>query len=175
MIDNAVTSAMAAQSQRQSEIQPGRTYYDGKHVSVSASTVSPLPYSPSPEVLSPQPQYVYPAPPGHGHLQQQGQQRQMYNNAGPMGFAESGMEQQQYRYSAQGFGGSEIEGSPVQRYELAQFSSPPPQNVTPHAAVPHPGVYGNGEPEMDLGPGHGRPVYSDLPEVQRSDLPEVRR
>lgn len=172
MIDNAVTSAMAAQAQRQSDIQPGRTYYDGKHISTTTSTVSPHPYSPSPEVLSPQPQYVYPPPPGHAHLQQQGQ---MYNNAnaGPMGFPESGMEQQQYRYSAQGYGGSEIEGNPVQRYELAQFSSPPPQQ-----AVPHPGPYTQtGGQEMDVGQGHvqGRPVYSDLPEVQRSDLPEVRR
>lgn len=161
MIDTAVTSAMAAQQQQAQRDSQARTYYDGKHLSTTTSTVSPAPYSPtaSPPIHSPQPTYVYPPPPGHNP--------QPVYNQGPMGFQESGMENQnQYRYSAPGYGGSEIEGSPIQRYELSQVSSPPPGSASPHGSVPHPGGYTAYAPQR---------TYSDLPEVQRSDLPEVRR
>jgi hypothetical protein len=168
MIDNAVTSAMAAQRTQSPQQQQ---YYDGKHLSTTTTSIaSPHPYSPTPPLHSPQPTYVYPPPAGHGQ-----QQQPMYQNSGPMGFQESGMDpQNQYRYSAPAYGGSEIDGSPIQRHELQQFSSPPPAHVAPYGDVPHPGVYAEqGSHNRDRG--RDERGFSDLPEVRPSDLPELRR
>jgi hypothetical protein len=76
---------------------------------------------------------------------------------------------EQYRYSAPAYGGSEIDGNPVERHELQQFSSPAPVQVAPHSDVPHPGTYAE-QGRMGV-----QREYSDLPEVRASDLPEIRR
>jgi hypothetical protein len=94
----------------------------------------------------------------------------MYNHQGPMEFPESGVDPRaQYRYSVPAYGGSEIDGNAVQRYELQQFSSPPPPQAAPYSDVPHPGPY------TEQGRAGVQRGYSDLPEVRASDLPEVRR
>ncbi|KAH8706101.1 hypothetical protein GQ44DRAFT_763900 [Phaeosphaeriaceae sp. PMI808] len=136
MISNAVTSAMAAQQAEKQNPQP-QTFYDGKHLSTTTySTGSPQPHSPSPPIHSPQPQYAYPAPMGHT-----GQQQPVYDT-GPMALSDHGIAPHSaYSSGAPTYYGSEIDGNPVQRYELQQFSSPAPAHAVLHSEIPHPGAY----------------------------------
>jgi hypothetical protein len=154
MINTAVTSAMVARDSQPPP--PPSQYYEGKQL--STATTSPHPYSPTPPLHSPQPSYVYPPP------------APMYNHHNSTEFPESAVDpREQYRYSAPAYGGSEIDGNPVERHELRQFSSPAPVQVAPYSDVPHPGTYAE-QGRMEV-----QREYSDLPEVRASDLPEVRR
>lgn len=126
MIQDAVNSAMAAQQSQQAQQThhniPPVSYYD-KHMSTSTySAPSPHPTSPSPPIHAPQPSYVYPPPPGH-------------YNTDPMNFAEA-MGSQPRSNGAMPLYGTEIGGTPVQRHELPQFSSPPPGHVVPCSDLP---------------------------------------
>jgi hypothetical protein len=160
MIDNAVTSAMAAQQNRVSE--PPNRYSDGKHISAAGvSMSSPHPYSPTPPLHSSKQPYVYPPPRDHTP--------QLYNNHA---IPESSVDSQSHHsFGPPRYEGSEIGGTPIQRYELQQFSSPAPMHAHPHGSVPHPGAYPAHVQHSRDGIQRG---YSDLPEMRTSDLLEVR-
>jgi hypothetical protein len=160
MIDNAVTTAMAAQQNRVSE--PSNRYSDGKHISTAGVSMSSShPHSPTPPLHSSQQPYFYPPPRDHTP--------QLYNN---QAIPESSVDSQsRHSFGPPRYEGSEVGGTPIQRYELQQFSSPVPMHAHPRGSVPHSGPYPAHVQQSRDGIQRG---YSDLPEMTTSDLPEVR-
>jgi hypothetical protein len=162
MIDNAVTTAIAAGAQQNRVSEPPNRYSDGKHISTASGSIpSPHPYSPTPPLHTPQQPYVYPLPRDHTP--------QLYNNHA---IPESSVDSQSHHsFGPPRYEGSEVGGTPIQRYELQQFTSPALMHANPHGSVPHPGAYPT---YVQQNRDRIQRGYSDLPEVTASDLPEVR-